>query len=306
MRQFAVVSAALALGCVGPEPEPQSPRTGYVFTGGWGCRTCEYRNSPIAGLDPIGSFRVGEPDDVNLGLVKIRLWNGTELDADVSTGELVGTSAGQSYKGTALVGGQLVFLTPERHELTIDIYSYAPHGDWVTGADVSTYGLSYLDQGEDISVCPGFNLDETSVVVMPEELYDDQTKTVESAKGFASLACRGHAVAKMKMMGYAPADAYGSSVDARQATYKMLTADYCGTGRSFTQFGQPLDWGDAIGNFPAPVPGVNVEAKWTPAGADCLDTPRLVQRKEVDAYCKLSHCTGDVELGSASWITWLP
>src|SRR6185295_14525694 len=59
----------------------------------------------------------------------------------------------------------------------------------------------------------------------------------------------------------------------RQAMLKMLVADYCGTGESFTVQGAPLMWKTQT----VPYPGeTNVlEARWNEHGAMCIQTPRL-------------------------------
>jgi hypothetical protein len=72
---------------------------------------------------------------------------------------------------------------------------------------------------------------------------------------------------------------------------KMLTADYCGTGRSFTRNGQPLRYEDADGWYresPAldvadPVDAAAVEAIWTGDGALCLANPRLAAEEPLTA-----------------------
>lgn len=300
-----VAVAVFGLGCAQVEDDDDVQFRGDDKTSGWGCRTCDYRNSATAGLDPIGSFFVGH-DPSAVSLVAIELANGTTLTPSIADGRFSGTHTGHTYEGSALVGGALVFRSPIGYQFEVEIYSYQKHGDWVTGTDVDTYGLSHDDDGETFNVCPGYNLDETAVVVIPGERYDDTKKRVEPSPGWGSLGCRGHAVAKMKMMGYSPDDGYGSDAAGRQATYKMLTADYCGGGHSFTVPGTRLDWHDVSGNFPPPS-GNPVEAKWTASGATCLDTPRLASREDVLHVCPdMPKCYGDSSSGSNHWVTTNP
>jgi hypothetical protein len=49
-----------------------------------------------------------------------------------------------------------------------------------------------------------------------------------------------------------------------------------------------------------------VEAKWSEDGALCLDQPRLALRAEVEDRCTLPTCNGDMELGSARWMSLNP
>lgn len=94
-----------------------------------------------------------------------------------------------------------------------------------------------------------------------------------------TIACAETALAKLHLTGHthaAQAAGFSSSVPERQTMLKLLTADYCGTGTSFTAAGQPLRWTDADGTLTIPSSVTRVlEARWTPGGASCLNTPRV-------------------------------
>lgn len=63
--------------------------------------------------------------------------------------------------------------------------------------------------------------------------------------------------------------------EQRQATLKMYSADYCGTGTAFTVAGQALVWkGDQMTDFWAPP--LELEARWNEKGAICLAKPRML------------------------------
>jgi hypothetical protein len=66
-----------------------------------------------------------------------------------------------------------------------------------------------------------------------------------------------------------------------QATLKMLSADYCGTGTSFTIRGEPLVWTSLSGMQLRSSP-TSFEARWDENGARCLDTPRALDTKLED------------------------
>jgi hypothetical protein len=163
--------------------------------------------------------------------------------------------------------------------------------------------------------------------------YDASAKTVTSTgegSSLFNLACAGAAPAKMHLMRHTDAGSYVAAPDRfhprqdyptkiaqRQAMLKMFTADYCGTGRSFTVDGQPLSYGDRkhwyldtptilSGGVLAPS-GSTMEALWNETGAVCLDMPRPalvpmdpimpVSRREVEGECRcgghsLPPCTG--------------
>lgn len=61
-----------------------------------------------------------------------------------------------------------------------------------------------------------------------------------------------------------------------QATLKMLSADYCGTGTSFTMTGEPLVWRSLSGMEMRGSP-TSFEARWDEKGARCLDLPRAAK-----------------------------
>lgn len=285
--------------------------TGTVIVSGpWGCRDCGFSNSPLLGIHDLGSFRTGNTPGDGLLLVGIEEPNGTVRTVEVIGDAFVAKKNNQSYSGSQLVGWKLRFETAAKTIVKGRVYSYQLHPDWVKGEPVDTYSIAYEDvSGDfDVNICPGLNLDETSAVLIPGETYDLDSNTVEPGQsGFVTVACRGHSLAKMKLMGYSPGDAYSSKWEQRQATLKMLTADYCGKGVSFTQVGQPLDWRDESENFPflGNENPARIEAKWDLDGATCLDTPRFVSRNEVEAVCKLPKCD-DMDFDGADWISFRP
>ena len=108
-----------------------------------------------------------------------------------------------------------------------------------------------------------------------------------------TLACAGSAAAKTALLGYGPhgdfdGEGHSATVAQRQATLKMITADYCGTGQSYTVDGTPLAWENAGGTVTPMHEIGESEAVWTSSGALCLDTPRVVDRDDVS--CSLPSC----------------
>jgi hypothetical protein len=124
-----------------------------------------------------------------------------------------------------------------------------------------------------------------SALVFQGDVYDPHAKTVttvdESDPRF-NLACANTAPAKMHLTRHTRAGSindtnaivYPTTVKQRQAMLKMLTADYCGTGTSFTVDGQALTYADAWTEFPRWPEATAVEALWDYQGARCLNTPR--------------------------------
>jgi hypothetical protein len=95
-----------------------------------------------------------------------------------------------------------------------------------------------------------------------------------------NFGCAGHTLAKLLLTHNtyhsqsAPGPAPGQAWERRQATMKMLAADYCGDGVPFTVAGQKLVWrGDLVSFYTTTT---ELEARWYEKGALCLDVPRLV------------------------------
>jgi len=320
------LAGALALSAVGCDQQEAyeddnaffgpnlEPRPGTISGGGgWGCQSCDYTNSPHCGAHGIGRVATGadaSPPDIKIAHIEDP--SGNMYGVEVVDDEFFAQTPAGLVHGGALVGWTLVF-SNGLIEFTTEVTAFEYHGDWVTQDLIPTYGLAYEDitqpEPELVNVCPGFIPDETSVVLIADELYDETTRTVIPGQpGWTTLACQGHALAKMKFAGYDPNDQYGSVPENRQATLKMFTADYCGGGQPFTIVGKKLQWVDALAHFTEqmlPYLGA-VEARWTDAGAECLDEPRHVARSEVEAVCDIPTCDGDPDIGGADWVTLLP
>lgn len=92
-----------------------------------------------------------------------------------------------------------------------------------------------------------------------------------------NIGCAGHTLAKLWLTRntiHSQRSGLPRAWEHRQATMKLLVADICGTGASFTVFGQKLVWkGDLMSYFSPP--GV-LEARWNENGAQCLNEPRMV------------------------------
>jgi hypothetical protein len=120
-------------------------------------------------------------------------------------------------------------------------------------------------------------------LVFEGERIDRDRKTISTAldSSWFNIGCAGHALAKLAINGQTEAahQAFGfsTSILERQTFLKMLTADYCGTGASFTISGQPLQWADwrAYTNYVASPVNLKLEARWGPSGVFCLNTPRV-------------------------------
>jgi len=305
-------SVLLMSGCgdVGPGSDAiDVARTATLKENKWGCKTCGFSNSPRVGAS--GSFVLGEAQADTPALTAAVDPAGKRYSVDIVDQSLVigsrlgARSSNEGVTGDDLVGWSLVMRDAAGAESHLEIAAYDEVADWVSGHPIATYALLTKDAetGETRGVC-GSTPNETAVTLVYGERYDAQTKTIERVDNFGAFACKGQALAKMKLMGRAPNDGYGSTWQDRQATLKMLTADYCGTGESFTRVGEPLAWVDALGWFSEVPDLATKEAHWTDAGAQCLDTPRWASRADVLDQCALPTC--DDEADNAAWVSYLP
>lgn len=129
---------------------------------------------------------------------------------------------------------------------------------------------------------------EDETLVFEGDRYDAVAKTTSDATdaNWFNFGCAGHTLAKLRLTRNTAVD--GLSWQRRQATLKLLVADYCGTGQAFTVAGTPLRWkGDLMEYYPTPG---TLEARWNERGAMCLDVPRLVEHPS-DVFLNLTRQT---------------
>lgn len=264
----------------------------------WACGT----NTAVINNSIIGELHLDGKGDGGLRIFGFELANGHPLKLDVQGGELIGIdSGGKLYRGAVLIRSRIILQ---------DLDDGTWHAIVITGVDsISSWTLPSFQvpayhllavrldaRHRSVSVhqlCTDSGADQPPspyVVLVKGERYDAVTKTVVAsgadAEGWFNLACQDSALAKMKLLGYDPelADTdvtIRTTPEQRQATLKMITADYCGTGTSFTVLGEPLLWYNRHQTAMTVnlVPSASSEAIWTEHGAICLDVPR---RADVD------------------------
>ncbi|MCR9160936.1 MAG: ADYC domain-containing protein [Nannocystaceae bacterium] len=307
-------------GCGGPAESPAgmtaTARKGTVFYvgGGWGCPTCDFRNSPLVGAYPVPAVAYGSAADPNMpSFTDAVSPSGAVFPVDIDERGLVVVAPGGDIEGHALVGWTVRIKVPGQGVEEVLIYNYAEVPDWTDNGDpVPTFGLSLPHQADGgVNLCPGMDVDETSVVFLDGETYDlsmPGAGAVKSTPDVATLACRGHALAKMKLLGYDPGSPYTqTSAEERAATLRMVTADYCGDGHPHTVLGTAVDWTDYAGHvqYDPSRMGQKVEAEWTEAGASCFNRPRV---PGTQPSCSLPLCPDEFggHDGSSVWTSILP
>jgi len=259
-------------------------------------------------LDGVRFVSLENPGGVHFGLTTV---SDTLAAVDPITKQIVA-------EGTGLLGWTLHF-NAAGDPLEVEILGIQPGmGSWATnGAPITGYALGYKDPSnprKKLSVCPDLleKPDQIAATLIRGEIYDEETRTPVPSPDALTIACFGNAAAKMKLMNYAPKsdfDGLGNpaTLEQRQATLRMLTADYCGDGTIFTANGTPLEWRNQLGTvLPAGAPKFSdIEAIWSEDGALCLSNPRLAELWEVEEHCTIPACTEKmVQDLPHEWITW--
>lgn len=317
---FLALSIVAAIGACDPAPELADDLE-FRETG-WGCATCQ-TNSPRVNDAPIAQVRLsGAENDQGVRMLGLRPTANGPLHA-VTTDDnedLVAVLNGVTVtSGAGLVGWELVF----EYKSTTHVAHISAHNNNIlsftdAGRPMSAYAINFpIPQSTQLqNICPTYLNDPLFpvVTVIRGETYDTEKKLVDSVDpDWITFACADEAAYKTKRLGYGPMSAFGPSTPAvgiaeRNATLKMITADYCGTGVSFTEQGQPL-WVEDVSDLVNVPPGVDnwSEAVWTADGALCLDTPRFAERSDVIADCPLPTCdTIDLQQPGIVWISGAP
>jgi hypothetical protein len=251
----------------------------------------------------------------------------TDYVVKVEHGRISASRGATILEGAALIGGRIAITnTMDGNMVELRIHNHGQVLSWTTpDFPVDRYVLTNWDPDVQMQmpICTeAVNLEEDAAwsVLVSRELYSWGDKVVletgNNANGWFNLTCSGNSLYKMKMMGYdpdsTPANPFITGWQHRQATVKMLTADYCGTGTAFTADGTSLHWRNQAGWSHNNVPtSARFEAKWGPNGAVCLNEPRLgmsymqaIQDECASVGKMLPPCSGFS--GPSEWDSHLP
>ena len=211
---------------------------------------------------------------------------GGELHAELVDGRTIRhTDFGQTrwtidVTGSAAGASSGYFSTS--YELTVE-------ASWDAGSAQPTY-MFFWDDGwgegaESTCTIPGETTEMTAVVYPGVDVHEPSGSIHETPE-LLTIACTGGAVGKAALWGYRPDDlaaSHGSDgVGIFEASVRMIRADYCGDGQSWTSPGTPVLVEDNLGiNGPLPsvwLPGQSSpadEAVWDRYGAVCLAVTRV-------------------------------
>jgi hypothetical protein len=275
----------------------------------WGCGT----NSPTVGdgllfdeLDSSGQY--ANHGGIFLGAAKLA--DGTPVSVHVEEDMLVAeTTGGARYTGLQLEG-TIIRLHHKigDYELLIDrvylqqLWFWSGWGEHVPSYDIKArkLGADKFEQyacGEPLIADPHWATIPHAAIVFQGDRYDPERKLVwetPATDPWFNVACAATTPAKLHLMRHTRAGSYrddhtigwDTNTDERQAMLKMLAADFCGTGETFTKDGVPLSYYDSNGWYREGIPYSAQEALWSKDGPICLDNPRLGRTKqEVEETC---------------------
>jgi hypothetical protein len=147
-----------------------------------------------------------------------------------------------------------------------------------TGAndDVYFYSVSYQSEKGWRPLCGTDPTTGAPRLAIPLAGYWDKSGAKVADPSRLTFACRRYALAKCVELGYKPwKTVNGQSLEAHhQACTRLMRADYCGDGKSWTVNGRLVNIYDRLGIQRDTEPW-NVEAEWTADGASCVRTTRL-------------------------------
>ncbi|MEM6290133.1 MAG: ADYC domain-containing protein [Myxococcota bacterium] len=282
-----------------------------VSGGGWGCKKCGFTNSPI--LDGMSLSEATFGQAVMPGMPRLHALvdpGGNAWDVKVDHGRLLAVHEGDFVGEYDLEGWTLEAKDVDGTIREAEIYKFDWVLDWTdAGGAVPTYGLAFPEPDGLTNVCPELASDETTVVFINGERYDHATgEVIGQQNDVTTIACRGHALAKMAMLQHVPYDGVTDEPE-RQATLRMLRGDYCGDGVPHTVVNNPLEWTDDRGfvEWDPDTFSPTLEGYWTEDGALCVDTYRAgVNVNDLD--CGISEC-GEGEFSGnlqGVWTTLVP
>jgi len=301
---------AAPLGC----DEDWTDGQAVALRPGW-CTQCGivYSNAATINGSDLSDIHL---DDASTAGVKVRVGSSNtgqtfRLDVEPGTDRFIGYVIGNDDEapitGAAFIGAKVAFEMPGGTFIDLEFTDYQEGiPSWADrGAPITAYRARYLGPSQAFeTLCPATDPENQWFTLIPDEIYAPE---VTASPRSVTIACVGEAAAKMKLLDFHPQGERAASTGERQTTLRMITADYCGTGESFTVTGTPVAWRDAENRVKPPTGEDVMEALWGANGAICLDTPRAVDRALVAAQCTIPLCEGDEEFrDGAVWRTMLP
>jgi hypothetical protein len=300
---FSLSTIAIFTGCALQEPEPEetiaedsaaSTVTNNVFLNGGNLNGGNLNGGNLNG----GNLNGGNLNGGNLNGSSANLV-GFTFDLTTVTGVTVngasiqgawidnGTlsamrSDGAVLSGQALVGAEMTGKLSNGQTVTLRLDALEPFTS-TTGTALSRYVISFTGPhstarayvcGKDDAGAPIKTIPITGQWNFEQGVPGGGSK--EENPALVTFACQGFVLYKCIDFGYPPwKKANGVRLNNHhQACVRMLRADYCGDGRSWTVNGTAINMYDNLG-IQADTESWAVEAEWDTDGARCLSHQRI-------------------------------
>lgn len=274
------------------EPEDTSLRGGTLS-----CPKCQLNAAQVSG-HPISYLDLtGAPNEQGIAIGVVEDPEGGTYDFGVHEEELAAFHDGVLVASGEKMIGWRITLDVAGKTRSITVKGREMLASWATnGAPISLYALEDEDE---TNVCPAFKTGVPSLTIIHGETYDAEHAVIDhQGPEWITLACADEAVFKVKRFGYGPHGNQGpggkpASSEQRTAALKMVIADYCGEGHSFTAPQTQVMWRNATWTVSTPDKGqlVMPEAVWTAKGAVCIGRPRYALLAEIAKHCSLPRCS---------------
>lgn len=271
-------------------------RSGSGGYGGVWLNTSAIGSQPFSEIDLSGALH----DGVQVTGVQVKGPNDTWITADkieVVDGILRIKAAKTSYSGAALIGSRWQIDLVDEQGLAV------PREIWIAEVDVisskeARYSFQTEEDGQLMFLCAPDSLGSHSAAVIKDVTIDPFTAEMAPRKATAYFACSSGAVGKAVAWGYRP---WERSLAEFAAAVRVVRADYCFDGMSWTESGTALQLKDRwnINTFLAA--GAPTEVVWTRTGIACLSQPRAPTYSAAQITCNgqaIPSCPADLTMTS--------
>lgn len=308
-----ILAATSVIGC---DPDPaDAGADGAIFlrpTGGGGI----WLNTSAIGSKEFSEFDLGGQLHAGVTLTGVLLKQAdnsfiTATASEVVDGELRAKVGQTIYAGAALVGSRWQLSIPD-YDYDYDDQVEAESDDngirnvelWISSyqQDASNqfqYTFQTLDEvGEPTYICDADADGHHASIPIKDISVDSETGSMTARPSTVYLACTSGAVGKAVLWGYKP---WERSLAEFEVASRMVRADYCFDGVSWTETGTHLQIRDAfdINDFlHAQDP---TEVVWTTGGIACIGQPRLAIYTAPQVTCNgqpVPSCPANVTLAS--------
>lgn len=246
---------------------PVSLRPGGVGTNGG-----VFLNTSVIGADELDLNKLLYAE---VKLVSVKIKDGGKLkllDSVWSTdGEMFGKIGPVTYRGAQFLNAEVrVRLYTANYynvEVPYTVTVYSPP----TVDTMPRYTLKYWDGSAYKYLCAPDSVEQAAAIVLDSLTVNKTTGAITARPSTLYLGCASGAVGKAPTWGYTPWDL---GLADFEAMVRMVRADYCADGVSWTTPGRAVTIEDVWGiNSFAATAGA-LEGVWGPSGLLCLGTPR--------------------------------